>query len=139
MTNLFSFSQVLKDLIKSEYASLLKLGLDKPESAKFVAALQKFNVIAVYPFGSRLYGIPSPDSDYDFLMVATNLHGVQLECETLCKIHGAYDKEKTLVRVHGEMHFNGVSLDFGQADIGVYDELYWRELLHQNVNCIFLI
>lgn len=135
--NLDSFSNVLRELIGNEFKSLFKLDFEQPESSKFVFALKKLHVLAVYPFGSRLYGTNSEESDYDYLMVVSNLHRVQRECEFLCKSLGIpFDKTQTLVKVHGEMHYNQVKLEFGLADIGVYDELYWKELLVHNVNCI---
>ena len=129
----------------NEWAQQIGWNVTTEEQDHIIELIGKITVVYIFPFGSRLYGTETTQSDLDLLVVVENLRDVQLFCKnenhpkTVSNHslpHLKSSKDTTLTRSYGEIHFNSIYLNDQLADVGVYDTKIWFECINQQVICM---
>lgn len=114
-------------------------------------------LISFFLFGSRLYDVHKPESDWDSHIIVRNLASLNLKSTTANPSKG--NKPQSFIpgliwnreiMEQFEVHLIDVELEvppelnpygrkFIKIDLNLYDINFWRELLHHQVDCKLVI
>jgi hypothetical protein len=79
--------------------------------------LQKSDLVKVFVYGSRLYGVNNKDSDYDVCVIVKGFHGPLLNKKS----------------PEGGIYENLVTFEELKMDVSIYELSFWQYKMNQNI------